>query len=485
LASQHSCLHCGVLGADTVLPHGRLCVGCRRRRHYHPKPCPGCAHVRPLAYLAADGDEVCAGCVGQTSVFACSECGSEEHPYGFTRCARCYVDELLTEVLTDPTTGQIHARLVAVFELLTTSRRPQTTYWWLTKPGSIAQEILSGMATGRLAISHDTFREQLPMDRRHCYIRDLLTSTGVLEPYWPAIERIHPWLVDLVADHPPAHADVLNRFARWHVLRRLRQHATSGTLTSSVVNGGRSSIRAAARLLDWADRQDAVIGEINQPQLERYLAEHPGARSSTATFLVWLGTSRTNTKISLVHPPQLPPQVTMSEEARWRGVELLLHDTTINSHTRIAGLFMLLFAWPLNRILRLTHDQVQQLPDGRVTVTFDTLPIELPPVVSPLVAEHMLGHGRASYRAGDTRWLFPGRLPGRPLVTETVRGALVSHGIHPRASRSAALFSLASQIPAPVLADLVGISDPTAVQWAKLAARDWSTYVARRPNRSR
>lgn len=97
----------------------------------------------------------------------------------------------------------------------------------------------------------------------------------------------------------------------------------------------------------------------------------------------------------------------------------------------------------------------------------------------------MRGHGQASYRAGDTRWLFPGRLPGRPIVTETVRGALVSHGIHPRASRSAALFSLAGQIPAPVLADLVGIADTTAVQWAKLAARDWSNYVARRPHRGR
>ena len=57
------------------------------------------------------------------------------------------------------------------------------------------------MASGRLAISHDTFREQFPMDRRHCYIRDLLTSTGVLPPYTLAIERIGPWLTELIAEH--------------------------------------------------------------------------------------------------------------------------------------------------------------------------------------------------------------------------------------------------------------------------------------------
>jgi len=186
------------------------------------------------------------------------------------------------------------------------------------------------------------------------------------------IERIHPWLVDLVAEHPAAHADVLNRFAHWHVLRRLRQQATTGTLTTAVVNTGRSSIRAAARLLDWADQHGDTIGQLSQPQLEFYLAEHPGARSSTATFLIWLGDSRTNTKIRVAHPSQMPPLVTMSDQARWRGVELLLHDTTINRHSRVAGLFLLLFAWPLNRILRLTHDQIHQLPDGRVTVTFDS-----------------------------------------------------------------------------------------------------------------
>lgn len=475
-------------------------MGCWRRRHYHPKPCPGCGQTRPLAYLAADGvkvdgakvdgakvdgAEVCAGCADQSSVFACTECGSEEHPYGYTRCARCHVRELLTDVFTDPSTGQIHPRLMPVFDLLTTSRRPQTTYWWLTKPGSIAQDVLGGMARGQLAISHDTFRDLLPVDRRHCYLRDLLASTGVLEPYWPAIERIQPWLVDLLAEHPAAHAEVLNRFAHWHVLRRLRQHATADTLTSGVINSARSSIRAAARLLTWADRHGATIGELSQSELEQYFAEHRGARSSAMTFLIWLGTSRINTQVRVTHPQQTLPQVTMSDEARWRGVELLLHDTTINSHSRVAGLFLLLFAWPLNRILRLTHEQVHQFPDGRVTVTFDTLPVELPPVVAQLVSEHMRGHGQASYRAGDTRWLFPGRLPGRPIVTETVRGVLVSHGIHPRASRSAALFSLAGQIPAPVLADLVGIADPTAVQWAKLATRDWSNYVARRPNRGR
>jgi hypothetical protein len=131
----------------------------------------------------------------------------------------------------------------------------------------------------------------------------------------------------------------------------------------------------------------------------------------------------------------------------------------------------------------MTHDQITRLHDGRVLVTFDKVPIELPPIVGPIVFNHMNSHGPASYRVGDTAWLFPGRHPGRPIVTEAIRRVLVSHGIHPRGSRSAAMFALAGQVPAPVLADLVGISTGKAAAWAKLAARDWSDYVANRAAR--
>ena len=124
----------------------------------------------------------------------------------------------------------------------------------------------------------------------------------------------------------------------------------------------------------------------------------------------------------------------------------------------VAGLFLLLFAQPLNKILRMTRDQVTENEGGRVIVTFDTVPIELPPDVGTLVLEHIRGRGPASYGIAGTDWLFPGRLPGRSLHTESVRRILVSHGIHPRQSRSTTLFALAGQIPTPVLADLLGIS---------------------------
>jgi hypothetical protein len=69
----------------------------------------------------------------------------------------------------------------------------------------------------------------------------------------------------------------------------------------------------------------------------------------------------------------------------------------------------------------MTRDQVAQTADGRVVVTFDKVPIELPPVVGPIVRDHINNHGPASYRVGETAWLFPGRQPGRTTATEAIR----------------------------------------------------------------
>ena len=53
-------------------------------------------------------------------------------------------------------------------------------------------------------------------------------------------------------------------------------------------------------------------------------------------------------------------------------------------------------------------------------------------------------------------------------------------GIKPYEARKATLFALAGDVPAPVLAELIGITDTNAANWAHLAARDWTGYIADR-----
>jgi hypothetical protein len=54
------------------------------------------------------------------------------------------------------------------------------------------------------------------------------------------------------------------------------------------------------------------------------------------------------------------------------------------------------------------------------------------------------------------------------------------HGIPARASRNTALITLAADLPAPVLASLIGIAPATADDWSRWAQIDWSSYLAAR-----
>ena len=472
------CFDCGAPNRSlTRLPHGWICIGCRRRRHYHPERCPGCSVVRPLVWRV-DGEIVCASCAGVESIFACLDCGREDHPYANRRCARCILSERLTGLLTDPTTVQIHSRLVPLFEEMGGSELPQTGIWWLNKKPGTGPRLLAHMATRDVEVSHDTFRA-LPPHQAYDYLRTLMAAVGVLPPFDIHLERMPAWIETIVADLKDEDATLIRRFAHWHVLRAMRQASCEGRLTQGVTNGNRRRIRVAINLITFFAEHDATCATATQDLLERY-QEHLGGRIDGAdAFLRWLHRSRVNTRLKLPYVPTPSPTVTVADEQRWAAVELLLHDQSLRLYTRVAGLFVLLFAQPLSRVMRMRTNQITQTGDA-VMVTFHTVAIQMPPGLDDLLRQQLNHRGMSLYVSRDTGWLFPGGRPGRYLSTESIRAQLVARGIKPHQNRKAALFHLASTVPAPVLADLIGITDTNAANWAKLAARDWTNYIADR-----
>jgi len=475
--SGRPCAWCSRPGRHCLLDGEPVCTGCRRRAHYHPARCPGCAQHRPLAFRRGT-DLLCAGCAGVPSPFACTQCGREDHPYGSRRCARCILRERLTELLTDPSTGTVHVRLGPVFDELTSSQRPPTGIWWLRKKPGTGPALLAQMARGQIPIAHATFAD-LPQDRAHDWLRDLLAATGVLAPWEPRIERMTPWLNTVLVGLPDDHADVVRRFAHWHVIRKMRQRAARGHLSQAVANTARQRIRDAIEFLAMLDQHSIDVATATQAHLEHYLLAHPGHGPSLASFIAWLRATRTNTELTVPWVEPGPPQVTVSDDQRWAGVEHLLNDDTLRSYTRLGGLFTLLFAQPLTRIVAMRTSQVNHGPDATIHVTFGGLPIQMPPVVDDILRDHLQRRGQSPYGTG-AGWLFPGGVPGRPLTTENIRSQLVDIGIKPYQTRKAALFQLAAQIPAPVLAELLGLTDRNAAKWAHLAARDWQNYIALR-----
>lgn len=87
----------------------------------------------------------------------------------------------------------------------------------------------------------------------------------------------------------------------------------------------------------------------------------------------------------------------------------------------------------------------------------------------------MIPHG-----SNTPRWLFPGLVPGQPIDGHSLTNLLNRHGITVRLARNAALATLASDLPAAILADLLGLHVNTAVRWVAYARRDWTDYLALR-----
>lgn len=197
-------------------------------------------------------------------------------------------------------------------------------------------------------------------------------------------------------------------------------------------------------------------------------------------FIGWVRSTGLNPGLAIPRQPEIQPIVTVSDDQRWAHVELLLHDDSIPHYTRIAGLFMLLFAQPLATICRMRTNQIDLRDDGRVFVTFEKTPSQMPEPLDQLIREHLQHRGQASFAGRGSGWLFPGGIPGKPLATDNIRHQLVERGIKPYRSRKAALFQLATEIPTPLLADLLGIGQTTAVRWAALASRGWGSYIAER-----
>ncbi|MFF8988826.1 hypothetical protein ACF09H_02410 [Streptomyces sp. NPDC014983] len=94
-----------------------------------------------------------------------------------------------------------------------------------------------------------------------------------------------------------------------------------------------------------------------------------------------------------------------------------------------------------------------------------------------MVTANRKGHATIGALASSP-CLFPGGQPGRPISITQLTQRLNNLGIRPNQARSTALFQLATEIPAAILARTLGIHTDVAVAWQRLSAGDWATYAS-------
>ncbi|MEV5691393.1 hypothetical protein [Micromonospora globbae] len=470
---MQTCFICGRLAhcetsKATGLP---WCVPCRSRR----ARCAGCSHVRLVRSGTIDRP-LCAACTPAEPGFwlCCPRCGVSGQLTAAV-CKRCALTDRLDQLLTDHT-GAIPAPMQALRDFLVAGDQPQNVSAWLNRQPR-ARSLLSDLATGRIPLTHDTF-DALEPDKAGRYLRELLVGAGVLPPRDELLARLERWLhatIDAIPD--PAQRHLVQQYTVWHLLRRLRRRVASTHANPNQCGALQDQTRTVISFLDLLNANHLTLATCTHTHVDRWLADGQIRNSkAVGAFLRWANTN----KLTTVYLPVEQwggPGAPIDGDRRWEIARRLLHDHTIDLADRVAGLLVVLYAQNAADVSRLTLGHLQ-ITDDSVRIRLGDRPIEIPEPLATLTRELVTARTHSRSHVGSQTWLFPGRLAGRPITDDALRNRLARIDIHARETRTAALFQLATELPAAILARVLGIDIKGAVRWQRACAGDWTTYAA-------
>ncbi len=460
----HEAAPCGI----SRLTGAPWCVTCQRRR----ARCSGCGEIRPVRSGTLD-EPRCECCTVPAFRAGCPTCKGRPRT---GQCPRCRLDRRLKELLSGPD-GTIPATLQPLGEALASTEPPGTALRWLTRP--IVSAYLADVTAGRRQLTHGEL-DALAQSPTLAHLRSVLVATGTLPSRDEHMARLERLLADLlVAREDPGERQLLQRYALWHLLPRLRRRNNAKFVTYEQLAVVRQQVLSAISFLDWLSGEHLTLATCGQGDLDRWLARsgavnhhHPGH------FIRWAARQRL-TRLSFPATRWQGPTGALDHEARWEAARRLLRDDNLHTEDRVAGLLVLLYAQKTTAISQLTTDQLDT-DDGIVRLRLGKTPIVLPDELADLVLKLTTDHRGHATTGADSHspWLFPGGQPGRPISAEQLRQRLKALGIQPRQARNTALFQLATDLPAALLARLLGIDISAAVAWQRISSGDWMTYAA-------
>lgn len=465
-------LVCSICGTSRPCGTARLtglpwCPPCQRRSG----PCARCEQVKPIRSGTLD-KPYCQSCT--VSAFPdCPVCATAPHP---GQCPHCRLELRLRELMSGPD-GAIHPALHPLKKALAATDPPGTALRWLAKEPVAA--VLADIAAGHRQLTHDEL-DKLPQHAILTHLRSVLVATATLPPRDEQMARLERFVSDILAtrtDHDER--QILHRYTIWHLLRRLRRRNNGQVTTHEQYAAAQAHVRAAVVVLDWLATQHLTLATCRQADLERWLSSgEVSYRDPAGHFIRWANKQRLTT-LSFPATRWQGPTRALDDQTRWKTARRLLHDNTPGTRDRLAGLLVLLYAQPVARISRLTTENVT-ITDTTVTLQLGSTPITLPDPVAELTQQHLDGkRGHATTGAGHpSPWLFPGGQPGRPISATHLGQRLKDLGIQPGQARSTALFQLATELPAALLARMLGIHIDVATAWQRASAGDWMTYAA-------
>jgi hypothetical protein len=499
------------------------CIHCRRRRRVHTRSADGpvcatcfprktalcsmCGRTAPCIVSKTTGQPWCGACARAWA--CCSRCGQSAAVRAGTReaplcgecavpdpsfwktcahcgadgrltsgvCSRCHLHEQLQTLLTDAS-GQISPALRGLHATLASVDRPTTALNWLKNP--TVRSLLADLASGQRPLSHAALDDLTPSKPIE-HLRSVLVATAALPARDEHLARIERWVTDTLSEHHhPDEKELLHRYAVWHVLRRLRRRNHGADTTYGQLDLVRRRVRVAIGLLDWLRGRRLTLATCRQADLDAWLtSDQISHRAEAGHFVRWAISQRLNPNLRFGATRWTGPAGPLDHDERWHQAKRLLRDDNLDIQDRVAGLLLLLYAQRPATISRLTVDDIDT-SDDTVALRFGSVPIALPEPLSKLVRDLVTtrrGHAVLGDQ-GTSPWLFPGGQPHRPVSADRLGQRLRLIGLRPAETRSTALFQLATELPAALLAQMLGIHINVAVQWQQYSAGDWINYAA-------
>ncbi|RIJ69979.1 hypothetical protein D1871_20330 [Nakamurella silvestris] len=287
------------------------------------------------------------------------------------------------------------------------------------------------------------------------------------------------WLAHRFDNHPDDVQKILNRFAAWHHLRRLREMDRNGRLHVGPVHNAKQEITVAANLLTYLAEQGHTLQEMRQHHLDTWLAPGPSTRYTARTFVIWAIANNQLPKIKFPHrhPKQTP---VLDQQERLRLLDNCFRDTNDALGYRAAAILLLLYAQPVTRISQLQIGDITTDDNGETKIRFGREHIPLPPPIAAILLRHIDNRPNTATAANhDATWVFPGTSPGQPIHRDRLMQQLRAMGINLRGARNSALRQLVLDMPAAIVAHTLGYSDQVIEKHAKHSGTVFAGYARR------
>ena len=430
---------CGICFTDAVHTYGR---------------CAQCDDERLLPGRANDGSEICRDCASITHPeMTCIQCGAEAERFRGGWCVRCVIEGDLNIVLKPASPPDFRVKkLIAV---LVDSRRPETIYTWML--GKKTKELLTLIGNRELELSHAEL-DALPRSTAVDHLREILVHNGLLvapaDRYLAIFERWLTQRLQELAPHPEI-AIMIEQFATWHHLKRLRSKVGTANMDIACRNA-RQEITEAGKFLLWIETDQLLKPDaFTQVHIDTYLNAGTSTRKTIKNFISWYSRGRGGKRRFYV-PPRYPRTLpTLSQSRRLHIIRNAIEFDNVALATRIAALIHLLWATPISRIVQLKIDQIMLEPDGMM-IALGSTATEVPEFIAPLFWQHLSARGNQQTTNTHTDWLFPGYRAGQHLTAPTLQQRFRLLGLDPQRTRNASLKNLTGQIDVHSLADTLG-----------------------------